>query len=1131
MKTAQASVDRIFRARVRQLGWIGVFLFCLVLVVASMEMLVEWRETETTAIESQALYARVLEGQLSGTLDVVASNLRSTGDILASWMSDLDPVLSGRFLADQIQGQAAVRSLSVLDLEGRVLASTTMENVDAKVALSVLGGVPRDGFEQFGPAFMARDLTQLSRGMQQPTGVIGLPLMLLVKRPSQPALLLLAVLNPDLFASQQRILVGDAASRTALLTFDGQLLVIGGDVTLEPGSRPHGLVAFKRFLPAVEHASYIDDQGMDGRPAVGAFRSLRTWPFVIVAEQPYDDIWAQLWSEARWMVATALFCIIGIGLALSLFRKGLIKERAAQLQLASLHAQVAQTEERWKFALEGAGDGVWDWDLVTNVMQHSARVATMLGYQGYEAGVHNRDWRKIIHTADLPRVSAARRAHVEGRSPVLHEEMRMRCKDGSWRLVLVRGMVTPQRDAAGRPVRMTGTLTDISEQRAAETALAASQARRQAVLQSSLDAIVTIDGDCCIVDFNAAAETIFERRCQDVLYRPMHELLLPPGQRRTFLQQLRHYGVAGDSPIVNHRVESEAMRADGTIFPIELTIVAVSADGKQWFTATMRDISERKRVERALYESEARALETFEQAAVGVLQQTAERRFIRVNQTLCRLLQYSRQEFLALSEDELIHPDDVAAGSQAFDRLFAGELATFAQEKRLRRKDGMYVWVRLTASIARDEEGQALYMIGVVEDIEGPKNAQHELDAARKREVQFGARVQQSLLVTPPRSVLPGVWLSSFNHASQDIDGDFFEVIQPGLHCIDLIAGDVMGKGINAALMGAAVKMQFGRSLVELMTAGAPNSAALPTPADILKAVHDAMTPHLQALDAFVTLSYVRIDRAAGTLTWVGCGHEEALLCKADGSSVLLHNQQPPLGVLEHGDFLQNTLAAGEDDTLLMHSDGLSDALLPNGQRVGSALVQQTFIRLANVHRAPGAMLHQLRDELLHSTTLTDDTTILVARICNVNTHSRRLELQPKASAIPMLRGLVEQEARASELDESAGVLFAVAATEAFTNVVRHAVGLVEGAPIEVFVYRSVNQLELELVYIGEAFVPPEELPLTSFDQLPEGGFGLTIIRKTCDDVQYTHRAGVNTTRLTLNLRSERAKQIGLDLI
>lgn len=1131
MNTAQASVERTFRARTRQLGWIAGLLCVLVLMVASVEMLLEWRAIEKKAVENQTLYVRVLEGQLSGTLDMVASNLRSTADILASWMADADPVLSGRFLADQIQGHAAVRSLSVLDLEGRVLASTNMENVDAKVALSVLGGVPRDGFEHFGPAFMARDLTQLSRGIQQPAGVIGMPLVILVKRPQQPPLLLLAVLNPDRFASQQRIMVGNAASRTALLSLDGQLLVIGGDVTLEPGSRPNGLVAFKRFLPAVEQASYIDDQGMDGRPAVGAFRGLRSWPFVVVAEQPYDDVWAQLWHEARWTLSTALFCLMAIALATYLVRKGLCNERAAQLQLASLHEQVAQTEERWKFALEGAGDGVWDWDLATNVVQHSARASTMLGYQGYEVGVHHRDWTKIIHRGDLGRVGAARRAHIEGRSPLLHEEMRVRCKDGSWRLVLVRGMVTPQRDAAGRPVRMTGTLTDISEQRAAETALAASQARRQAVLQSSLDAIVTIDGDCCIVDFNASAEAIFERRCEDVLYHPMHELLLPPGQRRSFLQQLRHYGVAGDSPIVNHRIESEAMRADGTIFPIELTIVAVNANGKQWFTATMRDISERKRVERALYESEARALETFEQAAVGVLQQTLDRKFIRVNQTLCRLLQYSRQEFLALSSDKLIHPDDVAVGLQSFYRLFAGELATFAEEKRFRRKDGMYVWVRLTASIARDEDGQALYMIGVVEDIEGPKNAQHELDAARKREVQFGARVQQSLLVTPPRSVLPGVWLSSFNHASQDIDGDFFEVIQPGLHCIDLIAGDVMGKGINAALMGAAVKMQFGRSLVELMTAGAPDSTALPTPADILKAVHDAMTPHLQALDAFVTLCYVRIDRAAGTLTWVGCGHEEALLCKADGSSVLLHNQQPPLGVLEHADFLQNTLAAGHDDTLLMHSDGLSDALLPNGQRVGSQLVQQTFTRLANTHRAPGAMLHQLRDELLHSTTLTDDTTILVARICDVRTHSRRLELQPKAAAIPMLRGLVEEEAKAAELDESSGVLFAVAATEAFTNVVRHAAGLVDGAPIEVFVYRSEHQLELELVYVGEAFVPPDDLPLTSFDQLPDGGFGLTIIRKTCDDVQYTHRAGVNTTRLTLNLRSGNALQIGLDLI
>ncbi|MGJ7488446.1 PAS domain S-box protein [Variovorax sp. LT2P21] len=1113
MNTAKDLVDKAVGARVRRFRAICILLGATVLAVGMGEIFIDWQASEDEAVESQAMYARVAEGQLATTLDVVESNLRRTRDAVEPWPADADPVVSHRLLVDAVRGQPVLRSMSVLDGNGRVLASSNTQNVDAVVALSALGGISASAEGRVGPPFAARDLRQLADGGVQPAGDAGLPLVMTTWGQARAPMLLVAVLDPGRLASEQRLLLGDAALRAAVISADGQLVSAGSGVPLNVASRSAGLTALSRAGTGAGQGTYID-KGFDGEPAVGAYRRLRAWPLLVVVERPYAEVWEALGVQLWWAVAGAVASLACIAMGYLLVHRGHANELAAHRKVAGLLAQAAANEQRWQFALEGAGDGLWDWNLVTNDFHHSVRALSMLGYAEGEVGGRQEDWAALIHPQDVVRVRAARMAHLEGKTPLVHEEMRVRCKDGSWKQILTRGMVT-QRDAEGRPARMTGTLTDVTEQRAAEAALAMSQARREAVLQSSLDAIITIDDDALIVDFNAAAEAMFERRRADVLQQPLHDLLLPPEQRGPFLRAVRRFKRTADSPLLNRRLEAAAVRADGSVFPIEFSMVAVKVGDRQWFTATMHDISERKRVERALRDSEARALNIFEQAAVGVIQQAADRRFLRVNQTLCRMLQYTNDEFMRMTPDDLIHPDDVTAGVEGVSRFARGEISSFVQEKRIRRKDGSYIWVRLTASIGHDAPGQPFYVIGIVEDIQAQKMVQHELDAARRREAQFAVRVQQELLVTPARSALPCVWLSNYTRPSDGVDGDFFELLQPGPHCVDLIVGDVMGKGVNAALMGAAVKMQLARSLIELMTTDAGGLGVAPEPARILTAVHDAMTPHLQALDAFVTLCYVRIDRRAGTLTWAGCGHEEPVLATADGASITLHNQQPPLGVLDDACFHQDTLPAGPGDCLLMHSDGVSDAIDAQGERVGSARVRQTFLRLARSHVAPGAVLQLLRHDMLNGATLTDDTTLLVARICALDDYTR-LDLACDTASLPALRRLVETQARAASVGEIDRGLFAVAVTEVFTNIVRHATGLLDGASIEVFAHRGKERLTIELVHVGDPFSPPSELPPTHFETLPEGGFGLAIIWKAADQVVYDHHAGVNTTRLSI---------------
>lgn len=137
--------------------------------------------------------------------------------------------------------------------------------------------------------------------------------------------------------------------------------------------------------------------------------------------------------------------------------------RRLERQAAKLH----DSEQRWSFALESSGDGVWDWDAKTGQVMRSRRWKEMLGYTEDEIGTSFEEWRDLVHPDDLPAVLAVRKDNHEGKSATINMEYRLRCKDGSWKWVRSRGMVVT-RDAQGRPLRSIGTHTDLTASRQAE---------------------------------------------------------------------------------------------------------------------------------------------------------------------------------------------------------------------------------------------------------------------------------------------------------------------------------------------------------------------------------------------------------------------------------------------------------------------------------------------------------------------------------------------------------------------------------------------------------------------------------------------------------------------------------------
>lgn len=177
-------------------------------------------------------------------------------------------------------------------------------------------------------------------------------------------------------------------------------------------------------------------------------------------------------GQRQWLLVAAVVTLLTL-LYLAVF----IIVKKAQHQIIEQNQErrkaqqaLALSEERWKFALEGAGDGVWDRNLQTGEVVFSKRYKDMYGFVAGELENHTEAWDARVHPDDVARIEADRAAYFAGDKSSYANERRMQCKDGRWKWVLSRGMVVA-RDAQGQPLRMIGTHTDITERHEREEAL------------------------------------------------------------------------------------------------------------------------------------------------------------------------------------------------------------------------------------------------------------------------------------------------------------------------------------------------------------------------------------------------------------------------------------------------------------------------------------------------------------------------------------------------------------------------------------------------------------------------------------------------------------------------------------
>nr|MDA3869858.1 PAS domain S-box protein [Gammaproteobacteria bacterium] len=266
----------------------------------------------------------------------------------------------------------------------------------------------------------------------------------------------------------------------------------------------------------------------------------------------------------------------------------------AYLRSEKISRELQGSEERWRFALEGAGEGVWDWDIQTNEVIYSRQWKTVLGYSDDEMQNIYSEWQKRIHPDDLQKTLADIEEYIAGNTPAFVNEHRLRHKNGSWVWVLGRGMVI-SRDKHGKPLRMIGTLVDITEQKQTGEKLHESERYNRMLFEQSPIGLMLCRMNGELVDINLAFARTIGMTIKEALqlsYWDITPIKYAEDEQRQMesLAKTRHYGP----------YEKEYVHKDGHLVPVRLHGRLIEKGDETFIWSSVEDVTENKRITQIL---------------------------------------------------------------------------------------------------------------------------------------------------------------------------------------------------------------------------------------------------------------------------------------------------------------------------------------------------------------------------------------------------------------------------------------------------------------------------------------------------------------------------------------------------
>lgn len=385
-----------------------------------------------------------------------------------------------------------------------------------------------------------------------------------------------------------------------------------------------------------------------------------------------------------------------------------------------------------------------------------------------------------------------------------------------------------------------------------------------------------------------------------------------------------------------------------------------------------------------------------------------------------------------------------------------------------------------------------------------------QLAQAHQREVEVGAKIQQTLLFGQLPHDLIGAQVAALTLPSQHVDGDFYDFFQQGVDCFDLVVGDVMGKGVAAALLGAALKSSFPRAFSQLLLSSAQKK--LPEPEEIVLLVQREVAQRFISLGMFATLCYARLDVTQRHIILVDCGHPKTIHFQSrTGACHLLQGDNMPLGFSACETYQQVSFSLAEGDLLVFYSDGLTEARNAAGDFFGVERVMEV-IRQQHLLE-PARLIEAILEAVLAFAgleTSADDLTCVVVRIEGGDQSliaRTQFETTSNLAQLPLIRARVRsfcQDLPRRVLNEERLSQLELAVTEAASNIIRHAYRGHTDGRVQVVAEAFGDRIVVQFFHQGAAFDPTIIQP-PIFDGSREGGFGVYIIAHSVDEVSYIH--------------------------
>ena len=663
--------------------------------------------------------------------------------------------------------------------------------------------------------------------------------------------------------------------------------------------------------------------------------------------------------------------------------------------------------------------------------------------------------------------------------------------------------------------------------------------RFQAITESTIDAIISIDQEGKILSWNSAAEKLFGFKEKEAIGEVI-EIIIPNDFVDAHRKGLQRIVKGGKPHIIGKTVELMGKKKDGSHFPIELSLSTWESGSRQFFSGIIRDITERKESERSLLESELKFRSITETANDAVISADQQGLIISWNNAARKIFGYNEGEVIGQPLTIIIPEKFREAHQQGMARVIPGgkkKVIGKTVELLGLRKNGTEFPIEL--SLSTWESGSRHFFCGIIRDITERKVAEMALKKSEQKlknqaktlqeayeviknqnermedELRVGREIQMSMVpctfpAFPERDEFS---VYAKLKPARELGGDFYDFYFVDGRRFFFCIGDVSGKGVPAALFMAVTK-----TLIESRTVEDYSTAS------IMTHINDELSKDNSSC-MFVTLFAGILDVTAGEFIYTNAGHNPPYLRRRNGSLERIDQRHGPIaGAMPGIVYGEAHALLSPGDLLMLYTDGVTEAMNFKNELFSEE-------RLVEILKDGGlASPHALVDKTVaavemfeQGTEQADDVTVLAIQFLAASDQTGiadRFTVGSHLSGMSVVQCRLDDFAARSRLPEATTSKLHIVLDELISNIINY--GYTDDAKhkIEVNLELVGHQLVMTIADDGIPFNPlTVEPPDTNAPLLERevGGLGIHLVRNLVDEVTYQRR--VNRNILTLVTR------------